>query len=350
MSKNKRVPDPSGYDIRLLQVFRAVVEAGSFTAAELKLNKSKSAISMDIAALEGRLGVTLCRRGRGGFSLTAHGKEIHLAAIELFSGLAKFRDQVGRIVSRVGGEFTVALDDNFLFGVKEELSEALRAFTVANPEVFLTIRTSSAEHVTQLVLDGSADVGINVIPRVISEVMLHPLFSETMILYCGARHPLFTVPDAKLKPDIISQYDCIDVVTRQTDQIRKIVERMRVRARAPTIHSRVLLILSGNYLGFLPPEFASSWVVRGELRPLRIDGLLCNSTCFAIARRDAPANAARERFIEELKRAFAARRVLSLQPDIEATLRPAKLDAVRPLPRTARPRAKGARRPRAGSA
>jgi hypothetical protein len=105
------------------------------------------------------------------------------------------------------------------------------------------------------------------------------------VCYCCARHPLFTVPDAKLKPQIASQYDCIDVVTRQTERTVKIVERMRIRTRAPTIHSRVLLILSGNYLRFLPPEFASNWAARRIA--LGVDGFVCESTCFAVVRRNA---------------------------------------------------------------
>jgi LysR family transcriptional regulator, transcriptional activator for bauABCD operon len=60
-------------DLRLLRVFHTVAEKGGFTAAEVTLGKSKSAISADVSALESRLGVTLCQRGRGGFSLTSEG-------------------------------------------------------------------------------------------------------------------------------------------------------------------------------------------------------------------------------------------------------------------------------------
>lgn len=57
-------------DLRLLRVFRAVVESGGFAAAELELNVGRSVISRHIKDLETRLGLALCRRGRGGFALT----------------------------------------------------------------------------------------------------------------------------------------------------------------------------------------------------------------------------------------------------------------------------------------
>ncbi len=54
-------------DLRLLRVFAKVVEAGGFSAAQIELNVSQSTISTHMTALEQRLGVRLCERGRAGF-------------------------------------------------------------------------------------------------------------------------------------------------------------------------------------------------------------------------------------------------------------------------------------------
>lgn len=292
-------------DLRLLRVFDAVAKAGSFTAAEVLLNKSKSSISMDIAALETRLGLKLCRRGRAGFALTEHGREIHGLCSQLFRSLQEFRDHVGRVATRVGGELTVVMDDNFPFGVQAELTEALRSFNAAHPDVFLTLRTTSPEHVTQLILDGSADMGISAIPRDVPEVALHALFDEVMVLYCGARHPLFGRPDSQITRKLLSGYDCVDVASRQSPAARDITAQMRIRARAATIHSRMLLVLTGNFIAFLPQDFAREWVERGAMRPLLARELSYRHTCYAILRRDMAPSAASERFLEELKRGFA---------------------------------------------
>lgn len=67
----------SDMDLRLLRVFKAVVDCGGMSAAELELNISLSTISKHIKDLEQRLGLTLCQRGREGFAVTDEGLLIY---------------------------------------------------------------------------------------------------------------------------------------------------------------------------------------------------------------------------------------------------------------------------------
>jgi hypothetical protein len=58
---SSRRPDPlaqvSDFDIRLLRIFRSVVECGGFSAAETVLGIGRSAISQQMSDLEQRLGL-----------------------------------------------------------------------------------------------------------------------------------------------------------------------------------------------------------------------------------------------------------------------------------------------------
>ena len=63
-------------DLRLLRVFKAVADCGGMAAAELELNIAISTISKHVKDLEQRLGLVLCRRGRGGFALTPEGRQL----------------------------------------------------------------------------------------------------------------------------------------------------------------------------------------------------------------------------------------------------------------------------------
>ncbi|RAD19160.1 LysR family transcriptional regulator, partial [Burkholderia multivorans] len=56
----------SDMDLRLLRVFKGVVQCGGMAAAELELNIGISTISRHVKDLETRLGLVLCRRGRAG--------------------------------------------------------------------------------------------------------------------------------------------------------------------------------------------------------------------------------------------------------------------------------------------
>lgn len=60
----------SNINLRLLRVFVTMAERGGYSAAQSELNIGLSTISSHMTALEERLGVRLCGRGRGGFRLT----------------------------------------------------------------------------------------------------------------------------------------------------------------------------------------------------------------------------------------------------------------------------------------
>ena len=76
--KSRAMLAPIGdMDLRLLRVFRAVVDCGGMAAAELELNIGTSTVSRHVKDLETRLGLTLCRRGRAGFALTPEGERRH---------------------------------------------------------------------------------------------------------------------------------------------------------------------------------------------------------------------------------------------------------------------------------
>ena len=67
----------SDMDLRLLKVFKSVADCGGMAAAEMELNIGTSTVSRHIKDLETRLGLRLCRRGRGGFALTTEGQLVY---------------------------------------------------------------------------------------------------------------------------------------------------------------------------------------------------------------------------------------------------------------------------------
>ncbi|RZL72640.1 MAG: LysR family transcriptional regulator, partial [Rhodococcus sp. (in: high G+C Gram-positive bacteria)] len=92
----------SDMDLRLLRVFKAVVECGGMSAAELELNIGTSTVSRHVKDLEQRLGLVLCRRGRAGFALTPEGERVHEELVRLLAAVDGFRDSVDDISARLG--------------------------------------------------------------------------------------------------------------------------------------------------------------------------------------------------------------------------------------------------------
>src|SRR5689334_21027625 len=101
-------------DIKLLRVFTVVVEQGGFSAAQSALNLSQSSLSEYIKTLETRVGATLCQRGPKGFQLYDAGREVYLAATEMFSAVDAFRDKIVDINDGQVGELLIAVQDGIL--------------------------------------------------------------------------------------------------------------------------------------------------------------------------------------------------------------------------------------------
>ncbi len=104
----KRVSDA---DLRLLRIFSTVAESRGFAAAQAALNLSAPSISGYITALEQRLGVRLCSRGRAGFALTDKGAVIYREAQRLFGAMDEFVSHAGAVKGRTTGTLRIGLVD-----------------------------------------------------------------------------------------------------------------------------------------------------------------------------------------------------------------------------------------------
>ena len=111
MARKALLGNLSDTDLRLLRVFRSVAACGGFAAAELELNISRSTISRHIKDLETRLGVTLCRRGRGGFALTAEGEQVRESTDRMMAAMEEFQHDVAQLHRELTGALHVAIFD-----------------------------------------------------------------------------------------------------------------------------------------------------------------------------------------------------------------------------------------------
>ncbi len=108
MNKTSIIPKPiAEYDLRLLRIFASVVENGGFSNAEAALGITRSTISIHMSNLEERMKLTLCLRGRGGFSLTEDGQTVYRAVINLFESLNDFSFLIGTLSKELSGELVI---------------------------------------------------------------------------------------------------------------------------------------------------------------------------------------------------------------------------------------------------
>lgn len=258
----------SSPDIHLLRVFVAVVECGGFSAAQISLNVAQSTISTQMADLETRLGMRLCNRGRAGFSLTDDGRAVYDAAISLFRALDQFAGQVNDRRGGLAGELRIAFADALLGNGDFLLDRAIARFRERAPDVQFDFKTVNPLDIEHGVLEERFHVGVHTFPSHAPGLVYRKLFSEKQMLFCGDKHPLFSVPEAQLDPQAIEAEPFVRRAyyggALQTGAFRP----QRVDASSDSMEASAFLILSGKYIGHLPANWARSCAMHGQFRAL----------------------------------------------------------------------------------
>jgi len=275
----------SDMDIRLLRVFKSVVECGGMAAAELELNIGISTVSRHIKDLETRLGLTLCRRGRAGFALTSEGEQIYSETLRLLAGADAFRSSVDEIHRRMGGQLAIAVFDKTASNPAAHIGAAIALFTELAPEVSLHLHVAPINAIERGVIDGQFQVGVIPGHRSSESLAYEALFNETMLLYCGAQHALFQAEPAGMTWDDMRAHHFAGLGYHSPNM--EISQQLRLPRKATGYdqESIATLILSGKYLGFLPDHYAQAFVRTGQMRAVKPELFRYDCSFFSIMRR-----------------------------------------------------------------
>jgi len=255
-------------DLRLLRVFKSVVQCGGMAAAELELNIGISTISRHVKDLETRLGLVLCRRGRAGFTLTPDGSTVFEETQRLLASMEAFRSRIDDIHDRVGGELHIAVFDKTATNPRARLGDAIRMFVDEAPDVALNLHVASINAVERGIIDGSYQIGIIPAHRSSRSLLYAELFDERMLLYCGAQHSLFNESHGKLTWTAIRKHAFAGLGFHSPNMEASHHAKLTRSATASDQESIATLILSGRYLGFLPDHYAESFVQKGLLQAI----------------------------------------------------------------------------------
>ena len=293
----------SDVDIRLLRVFRSVVACGGVSAAELELNIGRSTISRHLTDLELRLGVKLCDRGPAGFALSPEGRQVHEASTRLLSAINSFQASVNEVHQQLTGHIALAHFDKSASNPRAKISETIRLFEAAAPDVTLEIHMEPVNVVESGILNGTFHVGIVPLHRRSTSLDYYDLYPEQMHLYCGRDHPLFDRDDRDISEEEILQHKYAGIGFHSPNMM--ISHRLNFKRSADVYDEEAIatLVLSGYYLGFLPDHYVRNFVERGLMRRLLPDDYGYQSDHAAIVRHSPPPSRLVETFLGCLRQA-----------------------------------------------
>ncbi|RDK06044.1 LysR family transcriptional regulator [Cupriavidus lacunae] len=143
------------FSLDQLQVFALVVETGSFSAAARRLGKTQSTVSAAVANLEIDLGVPLFDRSSRNPALTEAGRKLLTEAEAVLERCLSLQAHAASLADANPPGLSLAIEIPY-HAVMPVLAEFEREF----PYVDLTIRNPVYGDVSELVLQGQAELGI----------------------------------------------------------------------------------------------------------------------------------------------------------------------------------------------
>lgn len=180
-------------DVRQIEVFLAVVDHGSFSAAAEALFTVQSNISSHVARLEDEIGTPLIdRRTR---QITPAGIAVERRGREALRQIASITDEVASLEDRVIGEVECGTTPSVGLWI---LPTTLATTTRDYPEVSVTIVEAQSDALVQRILTGGLDLAITTNTRN-PDVTVEPLFDEEIVAVLAPDHPLAGADSLTLK-------------------------------------------------------------------------------------------------------------------------------------------------------
>jgi DNA-binding transcriptional LysR family regulator len=184
-------------DIAALQVFLAVAESGSISAAAERVHLTQPAVSKRIQALERGLGVRLFDRIGRTVPLTEAGRTLRVHALRVLRELDDAQRSVANLAGTVGGELALATSHHV--GL-HRLPPALKRFHAGYPQVRLNLRFMDSEQACQAVAHGDIELAIVTLPPVI-DAPLHAVtvWDDPLDFVVSPDHPLAGAGEVTVK-------------------------------------------------------------------------------------------------------------------------------------------------------
>jgi len=148
-------------NVRQLECFRAVLDAGTVTRAAARLGISQPAVSNMVAGLEHELGFALFERVNGRLRPTPEATALYEDVARTLGSLDRTRQTAHAIRNRTHGSLVIASYPGLAL---DFLPRVLSEFLAARPEVRVNLYSRSAHVLHELIPVQGFDVGIADLP------------------------------------------------------------------------------------------------------------------------------------------------------------------------------------------
>ncbi len=300
----------SDVDVRLLRVFRAVVECRGLTNAQAILNIGQPTISGHVANLEERLGMRLCDRGRAGFRLTSKGQRVYEEIIQLFKAHEQFENVTLELKGKLSGYLNVGVIDSIVTDPNCPIVDALDNFNERSNEVIIRLEIMTPDDLTRAVLDSDIDVAVGTFDQQVPGLNYDLIYVEHNNLYCGRNHPITRIDDRNgVRDSVRTARKVMRTYLEGKDLYPLGQDDGMAHAQVRYLEAALILILGGGHVGFLPTHYADRWVATREMHPILPGEYEYQSKFYIVTHKTPRRSSILDTFLHDLQSVVAGRNI-----------------------------------------
>ena len=249
-----------------LELFVAVVDTGSFSAAARQLKRAQSAVSYGIKRLEELLGLELLERSLGGARPTLQGQNLLIEARDVIDQVDRLRAAGRAFSQKVEPEVSISLTLLYPLDAFGAITREMREHF---PHTTLRVHSGNLGAAEQDVLSGLTTLGVSGLPDVPSELVVLPCGQATLARVASPNHPLAKHRGAISSVELRKHLQLVGMdLTTVTSKVRFNVISPRTWRIGDTM-IRYQMVLAGAGWTHLPRAWVAADIAAGRLVELR---------------------------------------------------------------------------------
>ncbi|MCW9043741.1 MAG: LysR family transcriptional regulator [Pseudopelagicola sp.] len=286
--------------VQQLRLFEAVARHGSITRAAQEVNLTQPTVSMQVKALEGKVGMALTEQVGKALHLTHAGEEVAATARDVLGRLADMEAALSDLQSEVAGPVSVAVVSTARYFLPQLLGRFKRAYPKVEPRLQITNR----ETILERMAENRDDLYIMGQPPQEHEVIAEPFRENIIVPVAWPEHPLVGQRGISL-----CQIAAEPVIRRERGSgTRKAVER-QFQAQGLSLGTHMEFddseaikqgVISGLGIAFLSMQAMRLELASGEIAVLDVEGFPLHRRWYVAHRKEKRLTGGARTFLEYL--------------------------------------------------
>lgn len=241
------------YELTDLRLFMAIAQAGSLSTGASAVHITASSASYRLKNLEHALGTPLFVRNARGMGLTPAGEAMLTHVRELFGGVERMHEDVGRFAAGLKGHVRLAANSSSLNGF---ITPSLGRFLMLNPHIDADVEERQSETIPAAVFAREVDVGIFAGSTEVEGIEVHPYALDRLVIAAPSNHPLAGHGEIRLAQALGFSFVCMSRSSSNfmflRDMAQKVARPLSVRMHAHNFDSVLSLVDAGVGIALVP--------------------------------------------------------------------------------------------------